>query len=94
MNCIVYVHDTPDIPIYAQFNAVSHHCKRHGYSICGKVLDFQGNKFHDAMNMLIADQSITALMLYDKDTVFPKHEDYLFFKIYCEKLGKKLISCN
>ena len=94
MNCIVYVQDAPDIPIYKQFNAVANYCKHHGYSISGKVLDFQGNKFHDAMNMLIADQNVSVLMLYSKDMVFPKYDDYLFFRIYCEKLGKKLISCN
>ena len=94
MNAIIYVRDNSDIPIYKQSNEAAQYCKHHGYSISDKVLDFDGKQFHEAVNKLIADSSIKILMIYNRELVFPEYNDYLFYRIYCEKLGKKLISCN
>ena len=94
MDCVIYVREHPTVSIYQQFNGAATYAARHGYSIKAKVLDFQGNKFHEAVNKLIADHDINALIIYSKETAFDNSDDYLFFKIYCEKLGKKLISCN
>lgn len=94
MECIIYVRHNEDISLYSQFNKAAEYAKRHGYSISGKVLDFDGKHFHEAVNKVIADRNIMALMIYRKDMVFDKNDDYLFYKIYLEKLGKKIISCN
>lgn len=94
MNCIIYVRHNDNISLYTQFNKCAEYAKKHGYSISGKVFDFDGKHFHEAVNKVIADSSITVLMIYNKELVFPEYNDYLFYKIYCERLGKKLISCN
>lgn len=94
MNCIVYVRQTEEISLYKQFNKCAEYAQKHGYSINGKVLDFDGKHFHEAVNKVVADDNITMLMIYNKEVVFHQYNDYLFFKIYCEKLNKKLISCT
>ena len=91
MNAVIYVRENADIPIYEQFNRCAGYAIRYGYSISGKVLDYDGNIFHEAVNKVIADKNITILMIYSKDSAFTRSDDYLFFKIYLEKLGKQLI---
>ncbi len=94
MGCIIYVRHDDDISLYAQFNKCAEYAKKQGYSISGKVFDFDGKQFHEAVNKVIADRNITVLMIYNRELVFPQYDDYLFFRIYLEKLGKKLIACN
>ena len=93
MNCVIYVRGSQTISIYQQFNKCAEYAKRYGYSIEHKVLDFQGGKIHEAINKLVADHGIKAMLVYSKDTAFDSYDDYLFYRIYCEKLGKKLIFC-
>ena len=94
MQVVIYVRQTDEISLYEQYNKCANYAKRYGYSISGKVLDFDGTRFHDAINKVIVEHDIEALMIYNKDMVFPKADDYLFYRIYCDKLGKKLISLN
>ena len=91
MQAVIYVRNDKDIPIYEQYNKCAEFVKRQGYSISGKVLDFDGTQLHKAVNMVIADNATTTLMIYSKDSVFAQYNDYLFYIIYLEKLGKKLI---
>lgn len=91
MNAVIYARENGDIPIYEQFNKCAEYAKRYGYSISGKVLDYEGNIFHEAVNKVIADKNITILIIYSKDSAFTHNDDYLFFKIYLEKLGKQLV---
>lgn len=93
MSCIIYVRQTDEISLYEQFNKCAEYAKRYGYSIENKVLDFEGNRFYEAINKVIVDHDITSLIIYSKDAAFDKNDDYLFYRIYCDKLGKKLISC-
>lgn len=92
MQCIIYVRQHDDISLYKQFNKCAEYCKRLGYSISGKVLDFDGKHFHEAINKVIANKNITILMIYNKDLIFHQYNDYLFYRIYLQKLNKKLIS--
>ena len=94
MQVVIYVRQTDKMSIYEQYNKCANFAKKYGYSISGKVLDFDGSKFHEAINKVIAEHDIEALMIYSKDMVFDKNDDYLFYRIYFEQLGKKLISCN
>lgn len=94
MNCIIYVRQTEEISLYEQFNKCADYCKKRNHSISGKVLDFDGKHFHEAVNKVVADDNITMLMIYNKKLVFHQYNDYLFYRIYLEKLGKKLISYN
>ena len=94
MSIVIYVRQNEDISLYEQFNKCAEYAKRYGYSIEHKVLDFEGNQFYEAINKVIVEHDVTALMIYSKDMVFDKNDDYLFYRIYLEKLGKKLISCN
>ena len=94
MSCIIYASDNSNNSVYEQFNECARFAKQRGYSISGKVFDFDGKHFHEAINKVIADSEITILLIHNKDLVFPKYNDYLFYRIYLEKLGKKLISCN
>lgn len=91
MQAIIYVRQSDDISLYKQFNICAEYAKRQGYSISGKVLDFDGTQLHKAVNRVIADNATTTLIIYSKDFVFPQYNDYLFYRIYLEKLGKKLV---
>lgn len=91
MNAVIYVRENGDTLIYEQYNRCTGYAKRYGYSITGKVLDYEGNIFHEAVNKVIADKNITILMIYSKDSAFTHNDDYLFYKIYLEKLGKQLV---
>ena len=75
MNAVIYVRENADIPIYAQFNRCAGYAIRYGYSISGKVLDYDGNIFHEAVNKVIADKNITILMIYSKDSAFTRSYD-------------------
>lgn len=92
MSIVIYVRNDKDIPIYHQYNVCAEYCKRYGYSIKDKVLDFEGNIFYEAINKVIAEHDIFALIVYSKGTAFDSEEDSVFYRIYLEKLGKKLIS--
>ena len=91
MNCVIYAKQTDEISVYEQYNQCVTLAKRYGYSIDGKVLDFDGKKFHEAINKVIAEHDIYALIIHSKYIVFSNNDDYIFYKIYLDKLGKKLI---
>ena len=91
MNAVIYVRENGDIPIYEQFNRCAGYAKRYGYSISGKVLDYEGNVLHEAVSKVIADRNVHILLIYRKDSAFNHNHDYLLFKIYLEKLGKQLV---
>lgn len=92
MQVIIYVRQRDEISLYEQFNKCANYAKRYGYSISGKVLDFDGTHFYEAINKVIVEHDISALLIYSKEIVFPESDDYLFYRIYLEKLGKKIIS--
>ena len=94
MQCIIYVRQSGNISLYTQFNNCSKYSKRYGYSIKSKVLDFEGDRFYEAVNKIIADDEISTFIIYSKDIAFDSNDDYLFYRIYLEKLGKKLINCE
>ncbi len=94
MQVVIYVRQTDEISLYEQYNKCANYAKKYGYSISSKVLDFDGTHFNEAINKVIAENDIGALLIYSKNIVFPKTDDYLFYRIYCEKLGKKLLYCN
>lgn len=94
MQAIVYVRQKGDISLYEQYNICSEYCKKFGYSISGKVLDFDGKKFHEAVNKILPYSEPVALIVYSKETAFDSFNDYIFYRIYLEKLGHKLISCE
>lgn len=94
MQAIIYVRQRSEISLYEQFNKCADYAKRFGYSISGKVLDFEGNKFYEAVNKILPKIESTVIIIYSKNATFDNNDDYLFFKIYLEKLGHKLISCN
>ena len=94
MNCVIYAKQNDDISVYEQYNQCAALAKRYGYSISGKVLDFDGTKFHEAINKVIAERDVVALIIYSKDVVFDSNDDYLFYKIYLEKQGKRLVSAE
>lgn len=93
MKCIIYVSDNGDIPIYEQYNILANYAKVNGYSISDKVLDFDGKNFHQAVNKVVADKEITTLLVFNKE-VFADFEEYLFYRIFFEKLDKTFIICN
>ena len=93
MQCIIYVRDDVDISLYAQFNKCAEYAKRHGYSIAGKVLDFEGKNFYQAVDKAVFNDDVDCVMVYRKSCI-GNHEDNLFFRIYLNKFNKKLIYCN
>lgn len=94
MQAFIYIRDNAEMPIYEQFNKCFAFAKRHGYFISGKVLDFDGKHFHEAVNKVIANNEISALLIYSKETAFNDYEETIFYRVYLEKLGKKLIACE
>ncbi len=93
MSVVIYVRQTEEISLYEQFNKCAEYAKRYGYSIEHKVLDLGGDRFYEAINKVIVEHDVTALLIYSKDAVFDNFEDYLFYRIYCEKQDKKILSC-
>lgn len=91
MNCVIYAKQNDDISVYEQYNKCATLAKRYGYSISGKVLDFDGTNFHEAINKVIAEHDVEALIIHSKNIVFNDNNDYLFYKIYLDKLGKKIV---
>ena len=94
MQAIIYVRQKDEISLYEQFNKCADYAKKYGYSISGKVLDFEGKQFHEAVNKIIPFTVPVALIVYSKEAAFDSYNDYIFFRIYLEKLGHKIISCN
>lgn len=93
MNCIIYVSDNSDISIFQQFNEAARYAKRYGYSIKSKVLDFTGSEFYKAIDKVVFDNEVHALIVYNLDSI-GDYETALFYRIYLEKFDRKLISCN
>ena len=92
MNCVIYARQNDGISVYEQHNQCAALAKRYGYSISGKVLDFDGTNFHEAINKVIAEHGISVLIIHSKDTAFDSNDDYTFYRIYLDKLEKKLIT--
>lgn len=93
MSVVIYVRQRECISLYEQYNKCAEYCKRYGYSIEHKVMDFEGNKFYEAINKVIVEHDVTSLIVYSKDIVFDTNDDYLFYRIYLDKLSKGLITC-
>lgn len=93
MNCIIYVCDNSDISIYQKFNECARFAKRYGYSIKSQVLDFSNNEFYKAVDKVVFGNEINALLVYNLESI-GDFETALFYRIYLEKFGKKLIYCN
>ena len=93
MNVVIYAKQDEEISVYEQYNKCAEYAKRYGYTINYKVLDFEGTIFHEAINKVIAGHDITALICYNMDNI-GDYETGLFYRIYLDKFGKKLISCN
>lgn len=92
MNCVIYARQNDGTSVYEQYNQCATLAKRYGYSIAGKVLDFDGTNFHEAINKVIAEHDIVALIIHGKDTAFDNNDDYTFYRIYLDRLEKKLIT--
>lgn len=91
MNCVIYAKQNDDISVYKQYNQCAALAKRYDYSIAGKVLDFDGTNFHKAINKVIAEHNISVLIIHSRSIVFDNSNDHLFYKIYLDKQGKKLM---
>ena len=92
MPVIIYVRQKGEISLYEQYNKCADHAKKHGYSVAGKILDFDGKRLHEAINKIIP-AGASALIVYSKEAAFDSYDDYIFYRIYLEKLGHKLILC-
>ena len=93
MQAFIYVCDNSEMSVYQQHNICMQYAKRQGYSVAGRVLDFDGSRFYEAINKVINNTDQQALIIYSKDTAFRNNDDFLFYKIYLQKLNKRLISC-
>lgn len=93
MNCIIYVCDNSDISIYQKFNDCARLAKRRGYSLKSKVLDFTGSEFYKAVDKVVFDDDVSSLIVYDRKSI-GDNDAVLFYQIYLDKFGKKLLICN
>lgn len=94
MQVVIYVRPTDEISIYEQYNICANFAKIYGYSIEYKVLDLGGDRFYEAINKVIVEHDVSALLIYSRDAAFDSYEDYLFYRIYCEKQDKKILACE
>lgn len=93
MNCIIYVSDNSETSIYEKFNDCARFAKHYGYSIYSKVLDFSNNEFYKAVDKVTFNDNVSCLIVYDRKSI-GDNETVLFYRIYLDKFGKKLIICN
>ena len=91
MNCIIYTVNNTNISVFEQHNICNEKAKRYGYSILHRIFDIRNDRLTEAINKVIANDDIEALIIYDKWTVFKDYDEFLFYYIYLQKLGKKLI---
>lgn len=82
-----------EVSIYEQWNKCSQYAKRFGYSIADKVLDFDGSRFHEAVDKAVFNDDIGCMIVYDSKCI-GNFEDNLFYRIYLNKFNKKLLFCN
>lgn len=94
MNCVIYVRHNKDISVYEQFNICAEYAKRYGYSIGGRVLDFESKRFYETVDKITSNKNINILMIYNIKFVFRQYNDYLFYRMYLQTFGKKLIVCE
>lgn len=93
MQCVIYVRDGLKMSPYEQWNVCCEYAKRFGYSIKGKVFDFDGTKFYEAVDKVAFQDDVDCVIVYHAKYV-GDFEDYLFYKIYLDNFGKKLIPCT
>lgn len=93
MNALIYVCDNSDISIYQKYNDCARFAKHYGYSIYGKVLDFSGSEFYKAVDKVTFNDDVSCLIVYDKKSI-GDYETSLFYQIYLDKFGKKLLFVN
>ena len=93
MNTIIYVCDNSETSIYSKYNDCARFAKHYGYSIYSKVLDFTGSEFYKAVDKVTFNDDVSCLIVYDRKSI-GDNETVLFYQIYLDKFGKKLIICN
>lgn len=93
MQAIIYVCDNSDSSIYQKYNQCARFAKHYGYSIYGKVLDFSGSEFYKAVDKVTFNDDVCCLIVYDKKSI-GDYETSLFYQIYLDKFGKKLLFVN
>lgn len=91
MQAIIYVCDNSEISIYQKYNECARFAKRYGYSIKSKVLDFSNDEFYRAVDKVTFNDDVSCLIVYDKKSI-GDYETSLFYQIYLDKFGKKLMS--
>lgn len=93
MNCVIYVRLRADVSIYDQWNECARYASRFGYSIKHKIWDIRGDRLHEAIDKAVFQDDVYAVIVYD-NRIVGDFETSLFYKIYLDKFGKKLLSCN
>lgn len=93
MQCIIYVCDNDNISIYLKYNECARLAKRYGYSIRSRVLDFSGREFFKTVDKVAFNDDISCLVIYDRKSI-GDNETALFYKMYLDKFGKKLLCVN
>ena len=93
MKCAIYVNQSVKPNFHQQHNECSRYAKRYGYSIKSRVIDFEGNRFYEAIDKVVLDNEVSCLIVYNMKCI-GDYETALFYKIYLSEFGKKLISCN
>ena len=91
MNCILYMSNNTKLSVFEQHNICNEKAKRYGYSIAHRIFDIRNDRLTEAINKVIANSDIEALIIYDKWGVFKDYDEFLFYYIDLQKLGKKLI---
>jgi hypothetical protein len=91
MKAVVYARGNANPDIYTQYNECARCAKRYGYSVHSRVLDFSGTEFHKAVDKVTFNDDVSCLIVYDKKSI-GDYETSLFYQIYLDKLGKKLMS--
>ena len=92
MKAVVYTRNNLKVPISKQFQECKKLAEKRGLKVAYHIDDTTGAKFHEAVNLVIANKGITSLIIYNKNIAFDDLEEYKFYCIYFVKLNKEMIA--
>lgn len=92
MKCVIYTRNNLKVPISKQFQECKQYAYKKDLKIAYHIDDVNGDKFHEAVNLVIANKDITTLLVYDYKVAFDDMDECRFYCIYMVKLNKELVS--
>lgn len=94
--CVIFTKNSLKTPISRQFRQCRTFAKQRGFDTAYHIYNIKEDSLEDdftkAVNIVIANQDIQALVIHDPDILFEDRETYLFYCLYLVNLNKELLT--